>query len=167
MGVVGLSRNSGNGTRNELELTDESSAPCRVDSRTQVLFHPGELRLPHGAIGGKFEPISDAAKRTRMHCQMRADYRWPRTFEPRESGVRVVDAADYVAEKLSSTIHERQILAQRVKRGAIKRHGDTVAKKELRAERRVMPQPRTISARPRTRIFVCRPLSHIHLREPK
>jgi hypothetical protein len=97
---------------NEAHLADESSAPCAVDAGAKILFHPGHLTLPHWTIGAEVEPMTDAAKGTRMRRELRADHRGPSALDPREGSVRMVDAADDVAEKISCTFHGDGILAQ-------------------------------------------------------
>ena len=115
MGVVEFARKrrrGASGATDELEFADEGAAPGGVDARAEVIFQAGELRLPGGAVGGKFEAMVDAAERARVRGELRADNREPRAFEPCESGVGMVDAANNVAEKISSAVHERGILAR-------------------------------------------------------
>lgn len=54
----------------------------------------------------------NAAKRTRMRRELRADNRWPGAFEPRERGFGAIDATNYVTEEISSAVHEPGILPQ-------------------------------------------------------
>ena len=95
----------------EFNFADESSAPSCIDAGAEILLHAGNLRLPDGAIGGKFEATSQATKRARMRGDLRADDGRPHAFEPCESGIRMIDAADYIPKKISSAVHEQRILA--------------------------------------------------------
>lgn len=113
MRVVEFVRNGGLGLgRHELKFANESCAPCGIDARAKVLFHPRYLCLPCGGIGGKLQAATRAAKRASMRGDLRADDRGPSALDPRKSSVRAIDAANYVAEKISGAVHGQRILAQ-------------------------------------------------------
>ncbi len=135
---VGVVELAGDGTAacgagNEFHLPDEGPSPGGVDAGAKINFHTGELRLPSGAIGGQFQTMIDAAERVRVRSELRAEDGWPGAFEPCESGVRVVDASNDVAEEISRAIHEGEILAQlRWPR----RHRDAEARKTENGKRK-------------------------------
>lgn len=113
MRIIAFARNwERGGAGDEFHFADESATPGSVNAVAEVGFHANKLSLPSVAISGKLKASADAAQGAGMRGEAWADDGRPRAFQPCERGVRVVNAANDVAEEVACAVHEGRSVAR-------------------------------------------------------
>lgn len=89
----------------ELDLTDQISAPGLIDARAELPSHAPELLAPALSVGGNFEIAPLATNRPRVSGKSFSYDCRPRPRKPGESGFRSLDSAHDFSQNLRGSAH--------------------------------------------------------------